>query len=47
MKSIDEDMPEDEDDLTKVTGDDADAPIIKLINQLIARPCACGPAIFT
>jgi type IV pilus assembly protein PilB len=37
MKSIDEDMPDDEDDLTKVTGDDADAPIIKLINQLIGE----------
>ncbi|GMV96147.1 MAG: Flp pilus assembly complex ATPase component TadA [Phycisphaerae bacterium] len=37
MKSIDEDMPEEEDDLAKVVGDDADAPIIKLINQLIGE----------
>jgi type IV pilus assembly protein PilB len=37
MESIDQDMPEDEDDLAKVAGDDADAPIIKLINQLIGE----------
>ncbi len=37
MDSIDQDMPEEEDDLAKVAGEDADAPIIKLINQLIGE----------
>ncbi|HPU34313.1 MAG TPA: ATPase, T2SS/T4P/T4SS family [Phycisphaerae bacterium] len=37
MDSIDLDRPEEEDDLAKVAGDDADAPIIKLINQLIGE----------
>lgn len=37
MKSIDEEHPDDEESLTKVDGDDADAPIIKLINQLIGE----------
>ncbi|HOW70842.1 MAG TPA: ATPase, T2SS/T4P/T4SS family, partial [Phycisphaerae bacterium] len=37
MDSIDQDMPDDEDALSKVAGDEGDAPIIKLINQLIGE----------
>ncbi|MBP7937654.1 MAG: Flp pilus assembly complex ATPase component TadA [Phycisphaerae bacterium] len=37
MDSIDQDMPEDEDALSRVAGDEGDAPIIKLINQLIGE----------
>ncbi len=37
MDSIDQDMPEDEAAISKVVGEDADAPIIKLINQLIGE----------
>jgi type IV pilus assembly protein PilB len=37
MDSIDQEIPEEEDDLAKVASDDADAPIIKLINQLIGE----------
>ena len=37
MDSIDQEMPEDEEALGQITGDEADAPIIKLINQLIGE----------
>ncbi len=37
MASIDQDMPEDEHAIGKAVGDDPDAPIIKLINQLIGE----------
>jgi len=37
MDSIDQDMPEDEKAIGKAVGDDPDAPIIKLINQLIGE----------
>jgi len=37
MASIDQDMPEDEDALSRVAGEEGDAPIIKLINQLIGE----------
>ncbi|HSW47403.1 MAG TPA: ATPase, T2SS/T4P/T4SS family [Phycisphaerae bacterium] len=37
MASIDQEMPEDEKALGKAIGDDADAPIIKLINQIIGE----------
>jgi type IV pilus assembly protein PilB len=37
MDSIDQDMPEDEAAISKAVGEDPDAPIIKLINQLIGE----------
>ncbi len=37
MASIDQDMPDEEDDLDRLAGEDDDAPIIRLINQLIGE----------
>jgi len=37
MDSIDQEMPEDEEAIGQIVGDDADAPIIKLVNQLIGE----------
>jgi len=37
MDSIDQEAPSDEEVISQVVGDDADAPIIKLINQLIGE----------
>jgi len=37
MDSIDQEAPSDEEVISQIVGDDADAPIIKLINQLISE----------
>jgi type IV pilus assembly protein PilB len=37
MDSIDQDMPDVEDDVTRLSGEDDDAPIIRLINQVIGE----------